>query len=166
MDEISVKCLLYADDQVILSWLACGLQEIVNKMNDSVKKRGMKVNVGKTKVMVLERNESTTGCDILIEESLSKSANTTHSVRMQCAENTVSTSSPNKVKRECNTGVALIEYLLCGSGFESGVIMLYRVLLGTAIRFDCAKLYTNLRPLYITGGRRRVGGWIDILSFL
>ncbi|GBP13558.1 hypothetical protein EVAR_6905_1 [Eumeta japonica] len=67
MNEQSVKCLLYADDQVILAPSACGLQEMVNKMNDSVKKKGMKVNVGKTKMIVLERGESTTECDILIE---------------------------------------------------------------------------------------------------
>ncbi|GBP64774.1 hypothetical protein EVAR_14970_1 [Eumeta japonica] len=36
-------------------------------MNDSVKKRGMKVNVSKTKVTVFERGKSTTECDILIE---------------------------------------------------------------------------------------------------
>ncbi|GBP42564.1 hypothetical protein EVAR_82014_1 [Eumeta japonica] len=68
MDEMFVKCLLYADDQVIPVSSACGLQEMVNKMNDSVKKRGMKVNVDKTKVMVFERGESTTDCDILIED--------------------------------------------------------------------------------------------------
>ncbi|GBP13043.1 hypothetical protein EVAR_79369_1 [Eumeta japonica] len=34
-------------------------------MNDSVKERGMKVNVGKTKAMLFERGESK--CDILIE---------------------------------------------------------------------------------------------------
>ncbi|GBP56073.1 hypothetical protein EVAR_43836_1 [Eumeta japonica] len=49
MDELFVKCLLYADNQVILALLACGLQEMTNKMNDSVKKKSMKVNVGKTK---------------------------------------------------------------------------------------------------------------------
>ncbi|GBP75778.1 hypothetical protein EVAR_60091_1 [Eumeta japonica] len=42
MEELSVKCLLYADDQIILAPLACGLQEMENQMNDSVKKRGMK----------------------------------------------------------------------------------------------------------------------------
>ncbi|GBP76901.1 hypothetical protein EVAR_52589_1 [Eumeta japonica] len=55
MDELSVKCLLYADDLVIL------------KMNESVKKRRMKVNVGETNVMVFERGESSTECVILIE---------------------------------------------------------------------------------------------------
>ncbi|GBP80524.1 hypothetical protein EVAR_63274_1 [Eumeta japonica] len=58
MDELSVKCLLYAD---VLR--ATG----DSKMNDSVKKRGMKVNVGTTKVMVFERGESTSECNILIK---------------------------------------------------------------------------------------------------
>ncbi|GBP46935.1 hypothetical protein EVAR_30967_1 [Eumeta japonica] len=67
MDELSVKCLLYADDQVILSPSASELQEMVSKMNDSVKKKVMKVNFGKTKMMVFEVGESTTECDIRIE---------------------------------------------------------------------------------------------------
>ncbi|GBP51401.1 hypothetical protein EVAR_38795_1 [Eumeta japonica] len=67
MDELSVKWLLYAGDQVILGASACGLQERENKMNDSVKKKRIKVNVGKNKVMVFERSKSTTECDILIE---------------------------------------------------------------------------------------------------
>ncbi|GBP11146.1 hypothetical protein EVAR_5983_1 [Eumeta japonica] len=46
---------------------ACGLQKMINKMNDSVKKKGTKINVGKTKVMVLERGESTTEREILTE---------------------------------------------------------------------------------------------------
>ncbi|GBP32435.1 Indole-3-acetaldehyde oxidase [Eumeta japonica] len=54
MDKLSVKCLLYADDQVIFTSSVCGLQGIVNKMNDFVKKRAMKVNVGKTKIDVRE----------------------------------------------------------------------------------------------------------------
>ncbi|GBP45767.1 LINE-1 retrotransposable element ORF2 protein [Eumeta japonica] len=69
-DELSVKCLLYAYDQVILAPLQCGLQEMVININDSVKTRGMKVNVGKTKVMVFERAESTTEYDLLIGEKI------------------------------------------------------------------------------------------------
>ncbi|GBP47546.1 Arf-GAP with coiled-coil, ANK repeat and PH domain-containing protein 2 [Eumeta japonica] len=56
---------------VIVAPLACGLQEMINKMYDFVKKRDMKVNVGKSKVMVFERDESTTDCDILIEAKAS-----------------------------------------------------------------------------------------------
>ncbi|GBP55697.1 hypothetical protein EVAR_32949_1 [Eumeta japonica] len=67
MDELSVKCLLHADKQVVLVTSACGLQEMVNKLNDSVKKRGMKVNIARTKMMALERGESTIECDIFTE---------------------------------------------------------------------------------------------------
>ncbi|GBP15694.1 hypothetical protein EVAR_5381_1 [Eumeta japonica] len=52
MYELSVKCLLYTDDQV---------------MNDSVKKMGMKVNINKTNVVVFERGENTAEYDIYIE---------------------------------------------------------------------------------------------------
>ncbi|GBP05312.1 hypothetical protein EVAR_68005_1 [Eumeta japonica] len=58
MDELFVKRLLYADNHVMLAPSACVLQEIVNKMNDPVKKSGMKVNFGKTK----EENKM---CEIL-----------------------------------------------------------------------------------------------------
>ncbi|GBP80944.1 hypothetical protein EVAR_56582_1 [Eumeta japonica] len=42
MDELFVESLLSADDRVIRAPSACGLQEMVNKINDSLKKRGMK----------------------------------------------------------------------------------------------------------------------------
>ncbi|GBP38947.1 hypothetical protein EVAR_95697_1 [Eumeta japonica] len=67
MDELSVTCPLRADYQVIFVPSAGGLQKMVIKMNDSVNKRGMKVNVSKSKVMVFERGVSKTECDILIE---------------------------------------------------------------------------------------------------
>ncbi|GBP79312.1 General transcription factor II-I repeat domain-containing protein 2A [Eumeta japonica] len=52
MDELSVKCLLYADDQIILAPSVCGLQDMVNKTNDSLKKVSMKLNVGGKKQKV------------------------------------------------------------------------------------------------------------------
>ncbi|GBP75993.1 hypothetical protein EVAR_55900_1 [Eumeta japonica] len=42
MDKLFVKCFVYADHKVILELSACELQAMVMKMNDSVKKRGMK----------------------------------------------------------------------------------------------------------------------------
>ncbi|GBP54939.1 hypothetical protein EVAR_29781_1 [Eumeta japonica] len=60
MDELSVKCFLYTADPIILGSSACELQEMVTKMNDSIKKRSMKINVSKTKVMVFKGGESTT----------------------------------------------------------------------------------------------------------
>ncbi|GBP00445.1 hypothetical protein EVAR_988_1 [Eumeta japonica] len=47
MPVLSVKCLLYVDDQVILVPLTCELQKTVTKMKDSLKKRGTKANVSK-----------------------------------------------------------------------------------------------------------------------
>ncbi|GBP47145.1 hypothetical protein EVAR_36970_1 [Eumeta japonica] len=47
-DELSVKCLLYADAQVILLPLACELQKMVNKMDDSVKIKGRRLLVPNT----------------------------------------------------------------------------------------------------------------------
>ncbi|GBP95089.1 hypothetical protein EVAR_100917_1 [Eumeta japonica] len=44
-------CLLYHDDRVILAPSACKLRKMATKMDGSVKKRGMKVHVGKTKMM-------------------------------------------------------------------------------------------------------------------
>ncbi|GBP62587.1 hypothetical protein EVAR_47024_1 [Eumeta japonica] len=46
------KYLLYADEQVILALLVSGVHETVNKMNDSVKKRVMKVIVSNTKGII------------------------------------------------------------------------------------------------------------------
>ncbi|KAI5644400.1 reverse transcriptase (RNA-dependent DNA polymerase) domain-containing protein [Phthorimaea operculella] len=68
MNDLLVKCLLYADDQVILASSAEELQEIVNIMNEALKEKGMKVNVSKTKAMVFEKEDSATECNIIIEE--------------------------------------------------------------------------------------------------
>ncbi|GBP67239.1 hypothetical protein EVAR_45073_1 [Eumeta japonica] len=57
-------CLLYPDDQVILVPSTCGLPEMVNEMNNSSNKSGMKV---KTKIVVFERGENKTECDIFVE---------------------------------------------------------------------------------------------------
>ncbi|CAG5039926.1 unnamed protein product [Parnassius apollo] len=70
MGELTIKCLLYADDQVILASSAAELQMMVTLMNRSLKERAMKVNASKTKVMVFEREESKTICEIRIEGEL------------------------------------------------------------------------------------------------
>ncbi|GBP12787.1 hypothetical protein EVAR_101178_1 [Eumeta japonica] len=57
---VSVKCVLYTDDQAIIALSACELQMMASKVNDSIKKNGLKVNVSETKVMVSERIESMT----------------------------------------------------------------------------------------------------------
>ncbi|GBP24033.1 hypothetical protein EVAR_10134_1 [Eumeta japonica] len=83
MDDLSVKCLLYTDDQVILAPSACGLQEMVTKVNDFVKKRGILVNVGKAKVMVFERGESMTECDKLRTSNKGENISERRSLRVE-----------------------------------------------------------------------------------
>ncbi|CAG9134602.1 unnamed protein product [Plutella xylostella] len=65
--ELLLKCLMYADDQVILASSVERLQQQVTLMHESFKRKGMKVNVNKTKVMVFEREEEVTECKITIE---------------------------------------------------------------------------------------------------
>ncbi|GBP73957.1 hypothetical protein EVAR_56115_1 [Eumeta japonica] len=56
-------CLVYANDEVIPVPSVCKLQEMITKMNDSIYKRGMNVNVSKTTVMMFETSEIMTECD-------------------------------------------------------------------------------------------------------
>ncbi|GBP36088.1 hypothetical protein EVAR_93781_1 [Eumeta japonica] len=58
MGELSVKCILYADNRVTIMLLTHEVQTMVTKMNDSVKKGYMKINVRKIKVMMFERSKS------------------------------------------------------------------------------------------------------------
>ncbi|GBP59565.1 hypothetical protein EVAR_83284_1 [Eumeta japonica] len=62
-----------ADDQVILALSAYKLK-MVTKMYDSVMKRGIKVNVSETKVMVFERGKSTAECEICKENERAEQA--------------------------------------------------------------------------------------------
>ncbi|XP_048489161.1 uncharacterized protein LOC125491386 [Plutella xylostella] len=75
--ELLLKCLLYADDQVILASSVEQLQQQVTLMHESFKRKGMKVNVSKTKVMVFERDEEVTECEITIENERVEQVNET-----------------------------------------------------------------------------------------
>lgn len=68
MEGLRVKCLLYADDLVLLASSAEELQMMVTKINESFEWKGMKMNVSKTKVMVFEKDEIMTDCEIMIGE--------------------------------------------------------------------------------------------------
>ena len=67
MSELTIKCLLYADDQVLLASSEEELQEMVNILCGTLERKGMKVNVSKTKAMVFERDDCGTECKIMIE---------------------------------------------------------------------------------------------------
>ena len=68
LNELPVKCLLYADDQVLLASSAEQLQDMVTLMNEAFKRKGMNINVNKTKVMVFEREEDVSVCDVKIND--------------------------------------------------------------------------------------------------
>lgn len=67
LEEIVVKCLLYADDAVLFASSAEELQRMLSVMNEGCKEKGMKVNVKKTKVMVFERSLTVTECLVMLE---------------------------------------------------------------------------------------------------
>ena len=60
INELPVKCLLYADDQVLLASSAEQLQDMGNK------RKGMNINVNKTKEIVFERDEDVSLCEVKI----------------------------------------------------------------------------------------------------
>ena len=56
LNSISINCLLYADDLVFISESATGLQRCLNDLNSFCNKWHMKINLTKTKCMVIIRN--------------------------------------------------------------------------------------------------------------
>lgn len=68
MNGLNIKCLLYADDQVILASSAEELQLTITRMNRDFESKGMRINASKTKVMVFDRDENITECNIMIGE--------------------------------------------------------------------------------------------------
>ena len=56
LNNISINCLLYAEDLVFISESATGLQRCLNDLNSFCNKWHMKVNLSKTKCMVVTRN--------------------------------------------------------------------------------------------------------------
>ena len=56
LNNISINCLLYADDLVFTSESATGLQRCLNDLNSFCDKWHMKINLTETKCMVITRN--------------------------------------------------------------------------------------------------------------
>ena len=56
LDDTSLSCLLYADDIVLLSNSAAGLQTLLNKLGTFCHKWNLKVNINKTKVIVFNKS--------------------------------------------------------------------------------------------------------------
>ena len=67
----SVSHLLYADDLLLLSTTAEGLQHNINKVEDFCKQWGLSINVDKTKIMVSSKTGRTTAdrCQFIIGQT-------------------------------------------------------------------------------------------------
>ena len=50
-----INCLMYADDLIILSESEEGLQECMHKLDKYTDKWGLKINIDKTKVMIIQK---------------------------------------------------------------------------------------------------------------
>ena len=68
MNELPVKSILCADDQVLLASSAEQFQDMVTVMNESFKRKEINVNVNKTKIMVFERDVDVSLCEVQIND--------------------------------------------------------------------------------------------------
>ncbi len=64
LGEHKVKCLLYTDDLLILSEIAQGLQNALNKLNICCKTWRLKLNIKKIKVMIFSNRHKVEGQNI------------------------------------------------------------------------------------------------------
>ena len=53
-DKVNINCLMYADDLVLLSETASGLQSCLYKLHQYTEKWGLKLNLKKTKIMIFQ----------------------------------------------------------------------------------------------------------------
>ncbi|CAK1596329.1 unnamed protein product [Parnassius mnemosyne] len=66
LGDIKVNCLLYADDAVLIAPSEAELQALVTCMKEECEIKGLRLNANKTKVLVFERDEERTKCEIWI----------------------------------------------------------------------------------------------------
>ena len=65
LNNISINCLLYADDLVLLSSSKEGLQNSINKLSSYCKKWSLKVNLKETKCLIFNSRGITPKLDFL-----------------------------------------------------------------------------------------------------
>ena len=59
INNVNVSCLLWADDLLLFSETAEGLQNAINKMNDFYEKLDLKINIKKTKIIIFNKSGRT-----------------------------------------------------------------------------------------------------------
>ena len=61
LHSFNISHLLYADDLLLLSTTAEGLQSNINKVQEFCKQWGLSINIDKTKIMIFSKNGKATG---------------------------------------------------------------------------------------------------------
>ena len=64
--DLSVNCLLYADNTLLILSSQCELQAFVTTLKGGYENNGLSLNANKTRVLIFERNEERTECKIII----------------------------------------------------------------------------------------------------
>lgn len=57
LEKLSLNCLMFADDILLLSESAEGLQNCLNKLNDYCNKWQLSINIKKTKIMIFQQKK-------------------------------------------------------------------------------------------------------------
>ena len=55
---LHISCLMYADDIVLISKTAKGLQTLLCRLEDFCKKWNLKVNINKTKIIIFNKKQA------------------------------------------------------------------------------------------------------------
>ncbi|CAK1581002.1 unnamed protein product [Parnassius mnemosyne] len=64
LGDIKVNCLVYADDAMLIAPSEAELQTLVTCIKEECEIKGLRLNANKTKVLVFERDEERTKCEI------------------------------------------------------------------------------------------------------
>ena len=70
--DLSVNCLLYADDAVLIASSECELHALVTTLKEQCENNSLSLNVSKIKILVFERNDERTEYNAMILEQMNE----------------------------------------------------------------------------------------------
>ena len=71
----NINNLRYADDTVLIATTKENLQKLVDKLNEACNRKGMRININKTEVMVATKKKETVKAEITLERKILKQVN-------------------------------------------------------------------------------------------
>ena len=75
LKSVSLNCLLYADDLILLSETGTGIQNCLNKLQVYCKKWCLQINLKKTQYLVINRNGKQLKCKLYFGDKIVKHTN-------------------------------------------------------------------------------------------